>query len=58
MTKLEFPLEPYMLFRLGKLPLIYAAGFCIEFYQALLMPYERFVMLYYTPPTYALLHWG
>ena len=38
MTKLEFPPEPYMLFRLEKLH-IYAACFCIEF------PYDRFVML-------------
>jgi hypothetical protein len=45
MTKLEFPPEPYMLFRLEKYPLIYAACFFIEFCQALLMPYERFVML-------------
>jgi hypothetical protein len=45
MTKLEFLPEPYMILRLGNLPLIYAACFCIEFSQALLMPYERFVML-------------
>ena len=60
MTKLEFLLEPYMvIFRLGKLPLI-CYLFCIEFSQALLMPYERFVMplkikITYIPPTYALL---
>ena len=35
MTKLEFPPEPYMLFRLGNFH-IYAACFCIEFCQALL----------------------
>jgi hypothetical protein len=45
MIKLEFLPEPYMMFRLGNLLLIYAAGFSIEFSQALLMPYERFVML-------------
>jgi hypothetical protein len=44
-TKLEFLPEPYMIFRLGKLSLIYAACICIEFSQAFLMPYERFVML-------------
>ena len=44
MTKLEFPPEPYMLFRLEKLH-IYAACSCIEFCKALLMPNERFVML-------------
>jgi hypothetical protein len=43
--KLEFSLKSYMLFKLGKLLHIYAACFCIEFCQALLMPYERFVML-------------
>jgi hypothetical protein len=45
MTKLEFLPESYMMFRLAKLSLIHAACFCIEFSQALLMPYERFVML-------------
>jgi hypothetical protein len=45
MTKFEFLPEPYMMFRLGKLSLIHAACFCIEFSQALLMPYARFVML-------------
>ena len=44
MTKLEFPLEPYMLFRLGKLPHI-----CCLFLHWVLSsfvdPYERFVML-------------
>jgi hypothetical protein len=44
MTKLEFPPEPYMLFRLENFH-IYDACFCIEFFQALLVPYERFVML-------------
>ena len=44
MTKLEFLPEPYMIFRLGKLPLI-CCLYCIEFGQALLIPYERFVML-------------
>jgi hypothetical protein len=45
MTKLEFLPKPYMMFRIGKLSLIYVACFCIEFCQALLMPYERFVIL-------------
>jgi hypothetical protein len=45
MTKLEFLPEPYMIFRLGK-PFTHICCFlCIEFSQALLMPYERFVML-------------
>ena len=45
MTKLEFLLDPNMfIFRLGKLSLI-CYLFCIEFSQALLMPYERFVIL-------------
>ena len=44
MTKLEFLLEPYILFRIGKLPHI-CCLFCVEFSQALLMPCERFVML-------------
>jgi len=30
MTKLKFPLEPNMIFRLGKLPLIYAAYFALS----------------------------
>jgi hypothetical protein len=33
-----------MMFRLGKLLLIHATCFCIEFSQALLMPYGRFVV--------------
>jgi hypothetical protein len=45
MTKFKFLPEPYMILRLGNFPLIYAACFCIEFSQALLMPYEMFVML-------------
>jgi hypothetical protein len=45
MTKLEFLPEPYMILRLENFSLIYATCFCIEFNQALLMPYERFVML-------------
>jgi hypothetical protein len=45
MTKLKFLTEPYMMFRLGKISLIHAACFCIEFSKALLMPYEIFVML-------------
>jgi hypothetical protein len=45
MTKLEFLPEPYMILRLGNFSLIYVACFYIEFSQALLMPYERFVML-------------
>jgi hypothetical protein len=44
-TKLEFLPEPYMILRLGNLPFMYAACFSIKFSQALLMPYERFVML-------------
>ena len=44
MTKLEFPPELYMIFRLGKHSHI-CCLFCIKFSQALLMPYERFVML-------------
>ena len=35
MIKLEFPPEPYILFRLGKLPHIWCL-YCIEFCQALL----------------------
>jgi hypothetical protein len=45
MTKLEFLPKPDMIIRLGKLSLIFAACFCIEFSQALLIPYERFFML-------------
>ena len=44
MTKLEFPLGPYMLFRLGKLPHIC----CLLLHWVLssfVDPYERFVML-------------
>ena len=45
MTKCEFLLEPNIfIFRLGKFPLIWCLS-SIEFSQALLMPYERFVML-------------
>ena len=44
MTKLEFLLEPQMLFRLGKFSLI-CYLFCIEFSQALLMSYERFIII-------------
>jgi hypothetical protein len=36
MTKLEFPLELYMLFRLEKLSVIYATSYYIECCQALL----------------------
>jgi hypothetical protein len=50
MTKLEFLPEPYMLIRLGKLPHIYVACFCIEFCQALLMRYEKFDMLLKSRP--------
>ena len=45
MTKLEFPLKPYRLFRLGKLPHIC----CLLLHWVLssfVDPYERFVMLY------------
>jgi hypothetical protein len=43
--KLEFLSEPYMILRLGK-PFTHICYLvCIEFSQALLMPYERFVML-------------
>ena len=42
--KAWIPTRPYMLFRLGKLWYI-CCLFCIEFSQALFMPYERFVML-------------
>jgi hypothetical protein len=45
MTKLEFLPEPYMIFRLRKLSLIWCL-FCIEFSQALLIPYERFVLVF------------
>ena len=45
MTKLKFLLEPYMKFRLEKTSIHICCLFCIEFSQALLMPYERFVML-------------
>ena len=44
MTKLEFPLEPYMLYRLGKLPHIC----CLLLHWVLsnfVDPYERFIML-------------
>jgi hypothetical protein len=44
MIKLEFLPEPYMTFRLEKLPLICCLVY-IKFGQALLMPYERFFML-------------
>jgi hypothetical protein len=44
MTKLEFLPMPNMIFRIGNLLLIYCL-LCIEFDQALLMPYEKFVML-------------
>ena len=61
MTKLEFPLEPHMLFRLGKLPHI-----CCLFLHWVLSsfvdPYERFVMILksksHTHHIYLLLlHW-
>jgi hypothetical protein len=45
MTNLEFLPEPYMIFRLGKPFTHICSLLCIEFSQALLMPYERFVML-------------
>jgi hypothetical protein len=45
MIKLEFLLEPYMILRLGKPFTHICCLLCIEFSQALLMPYERFVML-------------
>jgi hypothetical protein len=45
MTKLEFLPEPYMILRLGNIQFIYVACFSIKFSEALLMPYERFVML-------------
>jgi hypothetical protein len=44
MTKFEFLAKPNMIFRIGNLSLI-CCLLCIEFGQALLMPYERFVML-------------
>jgi hypothetical protein len=44
MTKLEFLSKPNMIFRIENLPHI-CCLLCIEFGQALLMPYERFVML-------------
>jgi hypothetical protein len=44
MTKLEFLPKPNMIFRIGNLSLICCLLF-IEFGQALLMPYEGFVML-------------
>ena len=44
MTKLEFLLAPYRLFRLGKLPDICCLS-CIEFSEALLTLYDMFVML-------------
>ena len=61
MTKLEFPPEPYMLFRLGKLP----HTCCLLLHWVLssfVDPYERFVMLLKsrsrTHHTYLLLlHW-
>jgi hypothetical protein len=45
MTKLEFLLEPYMMFRLGKPFTHICCLLYIEFSQVLLMSYERFVML-------------
>ena len=45
MTNLKFLLEPYMKFRLGKTSTHICCLLCIEFSQALLMPYERFVIL-------------
>jgi hypothetical protein len=44
MTKLEFLPKPNMIFKIGNLPLI-CCLLSIEFSQALLMSYERFVML-------------
>jgi hypothetical protein len=44
MIKLEFLPKPKMIFRIGNLLLI-CCLICIEFGQALLMPYEGFVML-------------
>jgi hypothetical protein len=44
MIKLEFLPKPYIIFRLGILPHI-CCLLCVEFSQALLMPYKRFVML-------------
>jgi hypothetical protein len=43
MTKLKFLPKPNKI-RIGNFPLI-CCLLCIEFGQALLMPYERFVML-------------
>jgi hypothetical protein len=43
MTKLEFLLEPYMMFKLGKPFTHLCCLHCIEFSQALLKPYERFL---------------
>ena len=58
MTKLEFLPEPYMLFTIGKLPLI-CYLFCIKFSQACGPLWEVChalkIKITYTPPTYALL---
>jgi hypothetical protein len=43
MTKLEFLPEPYMMFKLGKPFTHLCCLHCIEFSQALLKPYERFL---------------
>jgi hypothetical protein len=44
MTEFEFLPQPYVNARLGKLH-IFSTCICIEFSQALLMPYESFVIL-------------
>ena len=59
MTKLEFLPEPYMIFRLGKLSLIYVACIALSVVK-FVDPYERFchalkIKITYTPPTYPLL---
>ena len=44
MTKLEFPLEPYMLFRIEKTSTYMMLAFALSFVK-LCDPYERFVIL-------------
>jgi hypothetical protein len=62
MTKLKFPPEPYLLFRLGKTFTHMLHAFALSFVK-LCDPYERFVMLsksrsrIHHPHILMLLHW-
>ena len=55
MTKLEFLLEPNMISRLGKLPLIYATCFALSFVKVWEACHALKIKITYTLHTYALL---